>query len=94
MTFRHLGKPGQLVKLTAEAALPKVLIEEAVRLRQEGADVVAVVCNLVARARATFERLQAHGETMLLTGRIRPYDKEKLTEGYLAEKESDTISAW
>jgi CRISPR-associated endonuclease/helicase Cas3 len=76
-------KPGRLVKLTADADLPKALAEEALKLRHEGADVVAVTCNRVARARAVFERLQAHAETVLLTGRIRPYDKEKLTEEYL-----------
>jgi CRISPR-associated endonuclease/helicase Cas3 len=52
--------------------------------------VVAVVCNRIARARAVFERLQSHGEAVLLTGRIRPYDKDALSAEYLPRMEVGT----
>ena len=57
-------KPGRLVSLQPGADLLRTLAEEALRLRQEGAEVVAVVCNRVARARAVFERLQQDGEAV------------------------------
>jgi CRISPR-associated endonuclease/helicase Cas3 len=76
-------KPALLIKLAADAVLTRTLADEALRLRQEGAGVVAVVCNRVDRARAVFEHLQGHGEAVLLTGRIRPCDKATLTEEYL-----------
>jgi CRISPR-associated endonuclease/helicase Cas3 len=77
------GKPALLIKLAADAVLTRTLADEALRLRQEGAGVVAVVCNRVDRARAVFEHLLGHGEAVLLTGRIRPCDKATLTEEYL-----------
>jgi len=77
------SKPALLIKLAADAVLTRTLADEALRLRQEGAGVVAVVCNRVDRARAVFEHLLGHGEAVLLTGRIRPCDKATLTEEYL-----------
>jgi CRISPR-associated endonuclease/helicase Cas3 len=77
------GKLTLLIKLPADADLSRTLADEALRLRREGARVVAVVCNRVDRARAVFERLQEHGEAVLLTGRIRPCDKAALTAEYL-----------
>lgn len=77
---RRLGgaKPARLVKLRKDDDLAKALVGEARRLRAGGAGVVAVVCNRVARARAVFAALSAEGEAVLLTGRIRPFDKERL----------------
>jgi CRISPR-associated endonuclease/helicase Cas3 len=77
------GKLTLLLKLPADADLSRTLADEALRLRRDGASVVAVVCNRVDRARAVFERLQEHGEAVLLTGRIRPCDKAALTTEYL-----------
>ena len=57
--------------------------EEAVRLAKGGADVVGVVLNTVAAARAVYEELKTKGEAILLTGRIRPYDRDALLEEYL-----------
>ena len=77
------GKPTLLIKIAADADIARTLADEALRLRREGAGVVAVVCNRVDRARAVFEHLRSHGEAVLLTGRIRPCDKAALTEEYL-----------
>jgi CRISPR-associated endonuclease/helicase Cas3 len=57
--------------------------EEAVRLAKGGADVVGVVLNTVAAARAVYEELKAKGEAILLTGRIRPFDRDVLLKKYL-----------
>ncbi|HCZ16938.1 MAG TPA: type I-U CRISPR-associated helicase/endonuclease Cas3, partial [Candidatus Accumulibacter sp.] len=46
-----VGKPALLIKLAADADRARTLTDEALRLRQEGAGVVAVVCNRVDRAR-------------------------------------------
>ncbi|MCX6629362.1 MAG: type I-U CRISPR-associated helicase/endonuclease Cas3, partial [Candidatus Solibacter sp.] len=57
--------------------------EEALRLAKGGADVVGVVLNTVAAARAVYEELKTKGEAILLTGRIRPYDRDALLREYL-----------
>jgi CRISPR-associated endonuclease/helicase Cas3 len=57
--------------------------EEALRLAKGGADVVGVVLNTVAAARAVYEELKTKGEAILLTGRIRPYDRDSLLEKFL-----------
>src|SRR5208282_1102604 len=46
--------------------------------------VIAVIFNRVASARAAFSRLrvEAGAETILLTGRTRPYDRDRLIENY------------
>ncbi len=58
-------------------------LEEARRLQADGAPVVAIVMNSVASARAIFEQLPASSEKILLTGRIRPYDRDVLLETHL-----------
>lgn len=82
---RRLGaaKPARLVKLASEDDMAPALANEAKALRTEGAGVVAVVCNRVARARAVFEGLCKEGDAVLLTGRIRPIDKQTLHDEYL-----------
>ncbi len=57
--------------------------EEALRLAKSGADVVGVVLNTVASARAVYEELKSKGEAILLTGRIRPFDRDVLLKKYL-----------
>jgi CRISPR-associated endonuclease/helicase Cas3 len=58
--------------------------EEAMRLAKGGADVVGVVLNTVAGARAVYEELKSKGDAILLTGRIRPYDRDALLEKFLS----------
>ena len=76
-------KPASLVKLTGTSALPEELARQALGLRQAGSEIVAVVCNRVATARAVFERLRPEGDAVLLTGRCRPADKQALLDAYL-----------
>ena len=45
--------------------------------------VIGVVLNTVAGARAVFEELNAKGEAILLTGRIRPFDRDVLLRNFL-----------
>ena len=72
------GKPAKLVKLGKDDNLSATLIKEARQAREDGAAVIGIVCNRVARARAVYDGLKGHGEAVLLTGRIRPADKEQL----------------
>lgn len=71
-------KPTKLVKLKKDQDFAEALIKAARQTRDSGADVVGVVCNRVARARAVYEGLRGDGEAVLLTGRIRPFDKGHL----------------
>ena len=52
------------------------------------ARVVAVVVNRVATAREVFESLRAEGEAILLTGRARPWERERLLDRYLPRIEA------
>jgi CRISPR-associated endonuclease/helicase Cas3 len=69
-----------------EAKNSGLLVEEmckqACELRDASASaaVVAVIFNRVAPARAAFERLRADADAILLTGRTRPYDRDRLLE--------------
>lgn len=56
---------------------PAALADEARRLRGKGADVVLIVCNTVKTARDTFERLRRDDEAVLITGRVRPADRDR-----------------
>ncbi|NCA71858.1 MAG: type I-U CRISPR-associated helicase/endonuclease Cas3 [Sphingobacteriia bacterium] len=55
-----------------------------------GAPAVAIFCNRVATARAVYERLskrhkdETDARTLLLTGRMRPFDRDELLRGPLA----------
>jgi CRISPR-associated endonuclease/helicase Cas3 len=76
-------KPARLLKLKAGEDVSQALVDEALEHRRRGSDVVAVVCNRVATARAALELLRRQGDAVLLTGRIRPADKEALLAEYL-----------
>jgi CRISPR-associated endonuclease/helicase Cas3 len=82
---KRLGnpKPATLVKIPGTADLPQDLAKQARTRRQAGGEVIAVVCNRVATARAVFEQLRREGDAVLLTGRIRPADKAALLATYL-----------
>lgn len=59
------------------------VVEQAWKLaEQDGARVVGIVVNRVASARSIFEQLRFSGrdEAILLTGRIRPFDRDRLLE--------------
>jgi CRISPR-associated endonuclease/helicase Cas3 len=61
--------------------VPHAAAEEAARAAKGGVAVVGVVLNTVAAARAAFEFLE--GDKVLLTGRVRPFDRDRLIEKYL-----------
>jgi CRISPR-associated endonuclease/helicase Cas3 len=63
--------------------------EEALRMSKGGADVVGVVLNTVAAARAVYEELNTKGEAILLTGRIRPYDRDALLAKFLKRMKAE-----
>ncbi|QSA97550.1 type I-U CRISPR-associated helicase/endonuclease Cas3 [Methylococcus sp. EFPC2] len=69
-------------------ALVQTLCERALALRAAEAGVVAVVCNRVRTARQVAEALAAHGETCLITGRIRRPDRERLLAEFLPRLEA------
>jgi CRISPR-associated endonuclease/helicase Cas3 len=54
--------------------------EEARGMREAGARVIGVVSNRVATARAIYQKLKADAaaKTILMTGRSRPFDRERL----------------
>ena len=75
--------------------LSKALAEEALGLVTDGHRAVVVFVNRVATARATHDLLSNSGEgfePVLLTGRMRPIDKDLVTEQRLAELRSDRAS--
>ncbi|MEV5568715.1 type I-U CRISPR-associated helicase/endonuclease Cas3 [Spirillospora sp. NPDC052269] len=76
----HLLAP-KVTKKSAPTVLPQVMAQWATRLAgAEGSGrVVAVVCNTVARARAVFDQLDG---AVMLTGRIRPVDRDYLLHRY------------
>lgn len=77
----RLERP-KLAQMKEVSKLTETAAEEAVRLAKEG--VVGVVLNTVAGARTAFETLSAAGhECLLLTGRIRPFDRDALLEKFL-----------
>lgn len=92
------SKQAELVELKADGDEPdkaatevvSTLAEEARALMNKlqkaiTAPVVGVIANRVAIARATFESLRDEigAEAVLLTGRVRPYERDVLLESYL-----------
>jgi CRISPR-associated endonuclease/helicase Cas3 len=71
------------------AKLVKQLVKTAEEFGRNGPAVIGVVVNRVATAREVFEQLQKKGEgepereVLLLTGRIRPYDRDRLLQNWL-----------
>ncbi len=74
------SKLARLVKVEKDA-LVATLVAEAQALRAAGAPVVGVICNTTREAREVFNQLPA--EKILLTGRIRPADKDALLATHL-----------
>lgn len=76
-TVRPEGKSHSAATVEAMASAALALASE------PGPSVVGVVCNTVARARAVFDRVRTGrnaNEVALLTGRIRPFDRERVIE--------------
>ena len=80
----------KIAEIKETSNLAQAAAEEAVRLADAGAGVVGVVLNTVAAARAAFDALESHGgDRILLTGRVRPYDRDRLLEAH-----RDRMKAW
>jgi CRISPR-associated endonuclease/helicase Cas3 len=74
----------KIAELKETATLERSAADEAVRLPDAGANVIGVVFNTVASARACFDLLRAAGrDAILLTGRVRPYDRDQLIKASL-----------
>jgi CRISPR-associated endonuclease/helicase Cas3 len=74
----------KIAELKETGDLEGAAAQEAVRLAKAGAGVVGVVLNTVSSARAVFESIEAEPDSkVLLTGRVRPYDRDRLLEKYL-----------
>lgn len=79
---KRLGaqKLARLVK-TSKAELVKTMAREAQTLQELSPGVVGVICNTTGTARRVFSRLE--DDKVLLTGRIRPIDKDAILAAYL-----------
>lgn len=77
-------KPLTLRRIPA-GELPKALAEAAREVRRQVQGPVVVFCNRVGTAREVFARLEKakEGEVLLLTGRVRPFDRDRLLWGSL-----------
>ena len=73
----------KVAELKEAIDLERVAAAEALKLAESGAGVVGVVMNTVASAREVFEALPKGEAKILLTGRVRPYDRDRLVERHL-----------
>jgi CRISPR-associated endonuclease/helicase Cas3 len=80
---RRLDAP-KIAELKETGQLAADAAATALRFARPDTGVVGVVLNTVATARATFEilRTKASQQCILLTGRIRPYDRDRLLDQY------------
>ncbi len=80
----------KIAELKEVANLAHAAAEEASLLADAGAGVTGIVLNTVASARSAFERLPEPPENkILLTGRIRPYDRDRLLQAHLGRIKVD-----
>jgi CRISPR-associated endonuclease/helicase Cas3 len=78
-----------------EANFESALIERALALSEdEGVAVIGVIVNQVRSARMMFEQLRGKHEALLLTGRIRPYDRDRLLEAWLPRMRAGRERSW
>ena len=83
-------KPLEIRDLDPDTDLPQALAREARQRRQQGAGVIGIIANTVRDARATFDLLSPEAEAVLLTGRVRPADRDMLLEEYLPRMATGT----
>lgn len=79
------SKLATLRKVAKDSELAPAMVEEAERLALwPGVRVVAIIANRVLRARHAFEELRRRGRrAILLTGRVRPLDRDRALRGWL-----------
>jgi len=73
-------KPARLFTVSKEKFAGK-MVAEAKELQEITHGVIGVICNTTRYAREVFDRLE--GDKVLLTGRIRPADKDGILDEYL-----------
>jgi CRISPR-associated endonuclease/helicase Cas3 len=72
------------------AAFVDTLVREACNAaKASDVQVIGVVVNRVDTARTVFEQLRTTADALLLTGRIRPYDRDQLLETWLPQIHAD-----
>ena len=76
-------RASKVAELRETSRLEEEAVAEARRLAEvTGVKLVAVVLNTVAAARAVYEELKTVGEAVLLTGRVRPFDRDQTLKQY------------
>lgn len=78
----NASKRARLIDSTVKK-LSATLTAQAMSLRQNGAAIVGVVVNTVARAREVYGALAEAGDAVLLTGRVRSYERDQLVAALL-----------
>lgn len=91
-------KPARLVQHAVSGAeanrraqIAHAVADEALKLRRAGAKTVGVVVNRVDTARLAAERIRAHagvGSVVLVTGRMRPLDRDRVVETELVHADA------
>lgn len=90
-------KPARLVRVdvrgdhevSKRGAVAERAVEEALKLHEAGARAICVVVNRVDTARVAWRALEAHEATvdrLLVTGRMRPIDRDRLVRDELTPK--------
>ncbi len=74
------SKKARLIEEPTNEALRNRLVDEALRFAANGARVVGLIVNRVATARLVFAALEEAdaGDAILLTGRVRPWDRDRI----------------
>lgn len=80
---QRLGRP-KPVQLLEEKNVVAGAVREAQRLAGAGYRVVGIYANDVKTTRQIYTDLKRNHEVVLLTGRARPWDRERVTKGLLA----------
>jgi len=77
------AKQAKLVEVSGEDAFLREVVERARSLTgAPEVEVVGVILNRVDYARRAFEALRSSGDVLLLTGRARPLDRDRLLDVY------------
>lgn len=74
---------------SSERDFVAAMVSAALKHRQSGSAVVGIVVNTVRDARRIYQKLKQHGQTTLITGRVRPPERElRLADLSLAATDS------
>jgi CRISPR-associated endonuclease/helicase Cas3 len=90
-TLRPRLECSKVAELKEVTKLAETAAREAVHLANAG--VIGVVLNTVSTARRVFEELRKEHDCVLLTGRVRPYDRDSILDKYLPRMRAGTTRA-